>query len=194
MECSASHLGRFIPEHRSLGIQCTGGWVNPTAGLATVVKRKMSAPAGNRYRSPGRSTSNLGAMSTEPLRPSSLCTYFDEFWTVCFFCANQIQYIGWYLSPRGRFANITCWFSMETRIETGTSGWSRIATSVSDISMSENAGTEIWIHKPSRLECFSHDLNYKSMLCISRPVFVKTLPGPVLHLQFLVYNPELWSM
>jgi hypothetical protein len=37
-EWSNSHPGRFIPRERDPGIQWTGGWVGPRAGLDTVVK------------------------------------------------------------------------------------------------------------------------------------------------------------
>jgi hypothetical protein len=46
---------RFIPEERTTGTHCPGGWVGPRAGLNTEDKGKILSPlSGIEHRSPGR--------------------------------------------------------------------------------------------------------------------------------------------
>jgi FtsP/CotA-like multicopper oxidase with cupredoxin domain len=47
-EWSASHPGRSTPKERAPGIHWIGGWMEPKAGLDTVVKKKFPGPAGTR--------------------------------------------------------------------------------------------------------------------------------------------------
>jgi hypothetical protein len=51
-EWSASRPGRFTPREMAPGTQWIGGWMGPRAGLDTVKKRKILAPAGNRTNPP----------------------------------------------------------------------------------------------------------------------------------------------
>jgi hypothetical protein len=43
-----SSPGHFNPGERFHGTHCIGGWVDPTAGVEAVDKRKIPVPAGNR--------------------------------------------------------------------------------------------------------------------------------------------------
>jgi hypothetical protein len=43
-EWSASHSGRFTPREVALCTHWIGGWVGPSAGVDTVVKRKIPSP------------------------------------------------------------------------------------------------------------------------------------------------------
>jgi len=46
---SASRPGRFTPREMARVTYCTGGWVGPSAGLDTVVKRKIPSSAMTRF-------------------------------------------------------------------------------------------------------------------------------------------------
>jgi hypothetical protein len=49
-EWSASRPGRFIPGERATGTHWIGGWMDPTAGLDDVERRKFLPPSGLKLR------------------------------------------------------------------------------------------------------------------------------------------------
>jgi hypothetical protein len=53
-EWSASHPGRFIPRERARVTHIIGGWVDPTASLDEVEKRKFLTLPGLKLRPLGR--------------------------------------------------------------------------------------------------------------------------------------------
>jgi hypothetical protein len=54
-EWSASRSGRALPPGKDPFTHCTGGWVDPRAGLDTEVRRKILLPLpGIEHRSPSR--------------------------------------------------------------------------------------------------------------------------------------------
>jgi hypothetical protein len=71
-ERSVSRPGRFTPRERAPGTHWIGGWVNPSATLDTVAKRKK-APAPTRNRTPVVQLVSLITTPTElsPLRTRS---------------------------------------------------------------------------------------------------------------------------
>jgi hypothetical protein len=75
-EWSASRPGRFIPGERVHDTHWIGGWVGPSAGLDTVVKRKITIPC--RELNLDRPAGSLVVIPTELLRLMVL-KYREEF-------------------------------------------------------------------------------------------------------------------